>query len=827
VSGSVRDAPEPSLSAPAVEGASGLLPALKEVASLLEQHIASGPEAVGRVAGLDRAVAVRLEPIVEQLASASTRQFLRRLRRSLRDLDDLDPPDRLDRLRRTRDAVHARIRRGDRPEDEVVKAPRRAKDRPASDRSSVASALVSALHGVGPVRCDGLATLGLHSVADLLHHLPRAYQDRTTATPIAELKAGDEAVVFGTISAVRAGRGRRMKFIEIAVSDGSGESLMATWFRPGAWLYKQLQKGEEILLMGRLESKAPPLRMSHPEIEVGDTSGGAGLHHGVVVPMYTVPQGTGQRAMRKMLRTALDDFAHGLPDRVPGTLRKKLGLPARAEALELIHFPEGVEDMPALRLGQHRAHEALLWEDLFILQTALARRRIEAATVGCTARLGSELGDLQERLVGQLPFELTSAQRRVLASLGGDLSRSEPMQRLLQGDVGSGKTVTALLAAAPLVAAGYQVAVLAPTEVLAWQWYDRARELYGPQGYETALLTGGQRAAARRHNRGLVASGTAGLVVGTHAVFQDAVEFKNLGMAVVDEQHRFGVFQRAKLLDKGPQPHLLAMTATPIPRSLALTMFGDLDISVIDERPPRGEVTTEVLLPSDRALAWEAVRTAVSRGERAYVICSRVEGTGDGRAVVETAEELASGPLRDLRLGVLHGRMDSAAKDAALERFRAGDIQVLVGTTVVEVGVDVPEATVMVVEDAHRFGLAQLHQLRGRIGRSELGGRCFLVTDRGEETGRLQVLVDSHDGFEIAGEDLRLRGPGDLVGARQSGAPAFRLSTSPHFLRLLEAARTAAKEVASRADFAQAEELLPLRLAVAARLEDSGAARAG
>jgi ATP-dependent DNA helicase RecG len=669
--------------------------------------------------------------------------------------------------------------------------------------------------------------LGLHSVADLLHHLPRAYQDRTTATPISELEPGDEAVVFGTITAVRAGRGRRMKFIEIAVVDGSGETVLATWFRPGAWLYKQLQKDEEILLMGKVEAKAPPLRMSHPEIEVGDTSSGAGLHHGVVVPMYAVPQGTGQRAMRKMLRTALDDFAHDLPDRVPGTLRADLGLLSRAEALELIHFPEGAADMPALRVGRHPAHEALLWEDLFILQTALARRRFAACSGGSAAQLRSDPGDLQQRLVTALPFQLTGAQCRVLATIGEDLARIEPMQRMLQGDVGSGKTVTALLAAAPLVAAGFQVAVLAPTEVLAWQWFDRARDLYGPVGHEVALLTGGQRAAARRHNRGLVASGAAGVVVGTHAVFQDGVEFHKLGLAVVDEQHRFGVFQRAKLLDKGPQPHLLAMTATPIPRSLALTMFGDLDISVLDERPPRGEVTTEVLLPSDRDSAWGAVRAAAARQERAYVICSRVEGKGDGRAAVETAEELASGPLEGLRMGLLHGRMDSAAKDQALERFRQGEIEVLVGTTVVEVGVDVPEATVMVVEDAHRFGLAQLHQLRGRIGRSERGGRCFLVTDRGEETARLQVLVDSHDGFEIASEDLRLRGPGDLVGVRQSGAPAFRLSTSPRFLALLEAARTAAKEVASRADFDQAEELHPLRLAVVDRLDDSVATTAG
>ena len=809
------------------EAHSGLLPALREVADLLEIQIALGSEQIQRVSGIDRGVAARLTPVDTRLVSASTRQFLRRLRRSLKDLDELDPEDRVSRLRRTRDAVYARIRRGDHPDKEVVKEPRRAADRPVRDHSSEAAVPVSALRGVGPVRSDGLATLGLHSVADLLHHLPRSYQDRTTATPVSELEAGEEAVVFGTIGAVRAGRGRRMKFIEIAVEDGSGEQLLATWFRPGAWLYRQLQKGEMILLMGKVDAKSPPFRMSHPEIEVGDTSGGEGLHHGVVVPMYTVPQGTGQRAMRKMLRTALDEFAHGIPDRVPGTLREELQLPTRAEALELIHFPEGVDDLPALREGRHRAHEALLWEDLFVLQVALFRRRLDLAGEGCAARLQEGREEFRSRITELLPFDLTSAQRRVLKEIDGDLARAEPMQRMLQGDVGSGKTITALLAAAPLVEAGYQVAVLAPTEVLAWQWFEQAKTLYESVGVEVALLTGGQRAAARRHNRSLVSSGRAGFVIGTHAVFQEGVEFANLGLAVVDEQHRFGVFQRAKLLEKGPQPHLLAMTATPIPRSLALTLFGDLDISVLDERPPRGTVVTEVVEPLDQDAVWASVREAVGRNERAYVICSRVEGPGEGKAAVETAEELAAGALQGVRLGVLHGRMDSAAKDEALQRFREGVIEVLVGTTVVEVGVDVPEATVMVVEDAHRFGLAQLHQLRGRIGRSDLGGQCFLVTDRGPETERLEVLVRTHDGFEIAGEDLLLRGPGDLVGSRQSGAPAFRLSTSPHFLQLLEQARQAARLIASRDDYEVAAELTLLRAAALERLPQSVAATAG
>jgi len=430
-------------------------------------------------------------------------------------------------------------------------------------------------------------------------------------------------------------------------------------------------------------------------------------------------------------------------------------------------------------------------------------------------------------LIAALPFELTGAQKRVLAELGGDLRSGSPMQRMLQGDVGAGKTVVALLAAADLVESGVPVAVLAPPEVLAWQWWARARELYGTAGVEVALLTGGQRAAARRHNRKLTEEGTAGLVVGTHAVFQEGVSFAELGMAVVDEQHRFGVFQRARLLAKGQEPHLLAMTATPIPRSLALTIYGDLDLSVLDERPPRGLLQTELLPLSRRAEAWELVREAAQAGERAYVICPRVEGVGNGHAVVETAESLVAGPLQGVRVGIVHGKMDAASKDAAIERFRSGELAVLVGTTVVEVGVDVPEATVMVVLDADRFGLAQLHQLRGRVGRSERGGRCLLVTESGSDKERLRILESTIDGFAIAEADLRLRGPGDLVGARQSGAPAFRLSTSPRFVELLAAARSSARDTASRADYASSEQLAALRAAVEVRLETSSVAEAG
>lgn len=608
------------------------------------------------------------------------------------------------------------------------------------------------------------------------------------------------------------------------MSDGTG-TMLATWFKPPPYLYKAFSAGDEVVLMGKVESKSPPFRMSHPEFESQKAE--VGVNRGVVIPIYSQPSGLGQKALRKLVRRAFEDFAQGLPDRVPGEARQRLGLPGRAQALYALHFPESADDLVALREGCHPAHEALLWEDLFILQVGLMRRRERLRALGCSASDSPPgAGQLAKKAVDSLAFQLTGAQERVLAEIAGDLSGSRPMQRLLQGDVGSGKTVVALLAGASIIERGDQVAVLAPTEVLAFQWWERASQLYGPLGFQVALLTGGQGAAARRYNRELTQSGAAQLIVGTHAVFQEAVAFARLGLAVVDEQQRFGVLQRASLLGKGEEPHLLAMTATPIPRSLALTLYGDLDLSVLDERPPRGEVTTQLLSEASREKAYALLRGEVEGGGRAFVICSRVEGPGEGRACVDTAEELAGGLLEGLSLAVLHGRMDPAAKDRAIQRFRDGEIGVLVSTTVVEVGVDVPEATMMIVENADRFGLSQLHQLRGRVGRSQRGGQCILLTER-PQTERLGILERCHDGFEISEQDLRLRGPGDLVGARQAGAPAFRLSTTPRFVELLEEARNVAREVAGRSDYEDAPELAALRLAVTSRLDGSAAIEAG
>ncbi len=671
-----------------------------------------------------------------------------------------------------------------------------------------AAVAVGELKGIGPRKAAALAASGIETVGDLLCRLPRSYQDRSAATPIGELKPGQDAVVSGRVLGLKLGR--RGRSLEIAVEDGTG-SVLATWFRPRPWMKAAFAVGDAVVLMGRLDARARPLRFAHPEVERPEQQS---VHRGGVVPLYDPPQGFGQRSFRALVHQALEAFPDRIADPVPPAVRARAALPARSDALRLLHFPEGNADVPALRAGTHIAHEALLFEDLFVLQVALAVRRARLRRDGAQASSPSELA---RRVRASLPFQLTVGQEDALAAIRGDLAGDRPMLRLLQGDVGAGKTLVALLAACDVLEAGAQVAVLAPTSVLAAQWHDRATSLLEPLGVSPALLTGALSARERRELLGSLESGRTRFVVGTHALIQQSVSIPELGLAIVDEQHRFGVFQRAALQARGGRPHLLAMTATPIPRSLALTLYGDLDLTELLGRPPRGPVKTELLDRAARPVVWPRVRAVAQRGQRAYVVCPRVEG--EGRAVLRTAEELADGPLAGIPLGVLHGRMPDAAKAAVLQRFRDGELRVLVTTTVVEVGVDVPDATLMVVEDADRFGLAQLHQLRGRVGRSELGGACILLSEANE---RLALLVSSDDGFVLAEQDLRLRGPGDLVGARQSGTPAFALFRSPRFAELLAAARDAAREIVGRPDFA-GEGFAVLRKAAAARLPRAGA----
>ncbi len=669
---------------------------------------------------------------------------------------------------------------------------------------------VTAIKGIGPKAGERLARLGAHTVGDLLHLLPRTYRDRRIVTPIAELPEDDEAVVAGLIRSVRVRRSRRGRILELKVEDGS-DTLVALWFRAPVFMTRLYRPGMQVRMAGRLEPDKRVPTFYHPEMD--DSGDGARI-----LPVYGTTEGVSARSVGGWVSRALDASLDQVGDHVPADVRERLGLPTRREALSLLHRPPPDADLDALLDGSTAAHRAMLFSELFGMQLALALRR--SAVKSAAAVPVERSRALVDRAISALPFTLTGAQRRAVDEILEDLFSGRPTCRMVQGDVGCGKTVVAMLAALPVLESGHQVALMVPTEVLADQHLRSAAEVFEPLGYDAVYLGGSLRARPRRDALERIASGTARVVIGTQALFQQGVTFADLGLAVVDEQHRFGVQQRADLASKGVYPHVLAMTATPIPRSLAMALYGDLDLSVIDELPPRGEVTTEVVGEPDRARVYDEVRAAVGRGERAFVVHALVESSDkleDVRDAVGMSQALAEGPLRGLRVGLLHGRMDPMEKESVVEAFRTGEIQVLATTTVVEVGIDVPEASVMVIEDADRFGLAQLHQLRGRIGRSEAPGRCYLFCRRGGAHPRLRILARSRDGFEIAEADLRHRGPGDLLGTLQAGRPGFQIPTTARFSQILADAQREAFALVRRPDFETAPELEPLRVQVRER----------
>lgn len=686
---------------------------------------------------------------------------------------------------------------------EAGAAPRPAPPPPTHDPD----APLSSLKGVGPRTLERLSRLGLETLRDLLLHLPRDYQDRSGAPSIASLELGQEGLVVGEVTAVRTRGSRKGTVLEVAVADGSGTAI-AVWFRAPARMAQSFEVGRRVGLYGTVDRMEPAPTLFHPDRHDPDGRG--------VLPIYPATQGFGQRQIRALVAAALDAAAAALPDRVPAPVREARDLPPYGEALWRLHRPEPEDDLGLLRAGTSPAHRAVLFQELFGLQLALAMRRR-----GVKGRAGLRVAarpGLVREVMDSLPFDLTGAQRRAVQEVHRDLASGRPMCRLLQGDVGCGKTLVALLGALPVIEAGGQVAIMAPTEILAEQHLHTFGALLAPLGYRAVLLSGSLRARPRREALEHCAAGTAQLGIGTQALFQGDVAFRNLSMIVVDEQHRFGVDQRAALAEKGihpsgAHPHLLAMTATPIPRSLALTLYGDLDLTVIDEMPPRGEVTTVVLPDERRGEAYAEARRAAEEGGRVFVVYPLVEAkeNSEVRDAVSMAEELATGPLRGVPLALLHGRMDPFEKERIVDAFRRGDVRVLVTTTVVEVGVDVREATCMVVEGADRFGLAQLHQLRGRIGRNRQPGRCLLVARSGKSAERLKILEATRSGFDIAESDLRLRGPGDLIGLRQSGRPVFALSASPSFSITLAAARAEAFALVERPDFLDDPAYAPLR----------------
>jgi ATP-dependent DNA helicase RecG len=662
---------------------------------------------------------------------------------------------------------------------------------------------VQYVKGVGPQRAEGLAKLGVKTAEDLLLHLPMRYEDRSQFARLADLRPGMRVAVSGTVAASGLRRARRLSIYELRLDDGSGRMLKAIFFNQ-PFLKDVLGKGVRTVLFGLVERDAMGSRllvMRSPQYEIVEKDEHGGIHTGRIVPVYEKLGALTVKPLRRVQAQLAAQVPADLADPLPAELRERLAVIGRGEALRRVHLPGEADSLDALNRFRSPGHVRLILEELLLFQLGLARRK--SGVRAERKRAAFEIQDAAREAVKRiLPFPLTEAQRRVLREIADDLRSAHPMNRLVQGDVGSGKTMVALLSMVVVVENGHQAAFMAPTEILAEQHFLTLRRLLARCPYRVELLSASVKGKERKQALARVASGEAQIVVGTHALVQEGVAFGKLGLAVVDEQHRFGVLQRDDLRRKGYDADVLVMTATPIPRTLALTAYGDLDVSVVDQKPPgRTPVRTELRAASERRAVLERVRQAVAQGRQVYVVYPLVEESEkleDVKAATEASAEWA-GALAGVRVGLLHGRMKSAEKEAVMAAFTSGEIQVLVSTTVIEVGVDVRNASLMVIEHAERFGLAQLHQLRGRVGRGSAASECLLLAyGKLSEIAqaRLDVMVSTEDGFAIAERDLELRGPGDFFGTRQWGMPSFRVANLLRDRDLMERARVEAFRLA-------------------------------
>jgi ATP-dependent DNA helicase RecG len=697
---------------------------------------------------------------------------------------------------------------------------------------------VKFVKGVGPRIADWLAQKNISTVEDLLYYLPFRYEDRLNPRGIGELRPGEMATVIAEVRNSAVFRTRNgMPIFELVAGQGRS-TLKCIWFH-GEYLRDRFKPGQLVALYGKVEEgwKSRGLQITQPQFELLDGGGGEdqldleavkdieSLEVGRIVPIYESAANAKltSRWFRRIIHGALENLAADIPDGIPPAISRRLNLLDRRPAFAQVHFPPEGESFAALQNHATPAHKRLIFEELFFLEVGMElKRRKMRERPGIPFALTDKV---REALKKTLPFKPTGAQKRVLGEIAQDMQHPSPMRRLLQGDVGSGKTIVALQAATIAIENGYQVALMAPTEILATQHYFSARRiLEDVAGYRILLLTGSLDEDMKRSARRHIARGDVHLVIGTHALIQEKVEFQKLGLVIVDEQHRFGVMQRFKLMKKGDaEPDTLVMTATPIPRTLALTLYGDLDTSVIDEMPPgRTPITTRKISDQRADEVWDFVRKQAKLGRQIYVVYPVIEGAPAEQQEMEFAtepagarsktglkaalhmyDELRKKVFPDLRVGLLHGRMSAEEKEQAMHRFKAGEIDVLVSTTVIEVGVDVPNATVMVVEHAERFGLSQLHQLRGRIGRGAAKSYCVLMTGgkvSPEAERRLKEMVRTQDGFEIAELDLELRGPGEFFGTKQAGMPGLRIANILRDRNLLELAKVEAAKLVSESD---------------------------
>ena len=676
-------------------------------------------------------------------------------------------------------------------------APSRAESAPGGKHSQTPAALnapLTVLQGVGPKHAATLATLGLNTLGDLLYYYPRRYDDYSQLKPIKSLWYGEQVTVIGTVQSVTSrqiGGGSR-SIVEVIIGDGTG-SLRLTWFNQ-PWLTNRLREGEQISVSGRIEQYLGRLVMNQPDWEAVDVEH---LHTNRIVPIYPLTGRITQKWLRGIVNQVVTWWAPAVIDPLPEGVRGPAQLMPLGNALLQVHFPDSQNRLKAAR-------ERLAFDEIFFLQMGVLRQKRDWKQV--EGRRFPVAQDWLDARLKSLPFVLTAAQERALGEIRRDLDSGKPMNRLLQGEVGSGKTVIAALAAAMIADNAAQAAIMAPTGILAEQHYRTFTELLTGEGRamrpeEIRLLVGDTTEAEKDLIRKGLADGSIKVVIGTHAVIETPVQFKDLQFAVIDEQHRFGVEQRAELRSKGTNPHLLVMTATPIPRSLALTIYGDLDLSVIDEMPAgRQPVNTHVLRPQERERAYSLIRAQIHEGRQAFVIYPLIEESeklDDLKAAVDEFDVLSKEIFPELRLGLLHGRLKAEEKDTTMRKFRMGEYDILVSTTVIEVGVDIPNASVMLIEGADRFGLAQLHQLRGRVGRGSAESFCLLIPSKEDsaENERLLAMVESNDGFLLAERDLQQRGPGEFLGTRQSGYASGLRMASLTDLPLIEKARAQAQRL--------------------------------
>ena len=688
------------------------------------------------------------------------------------------------------------------------------------------STSVQYIKGIGPRLAEVLAAKGIRTLQDLLHYLPFRYEDRLNPRGIAELQPGEMATVIAEVRTSGLFRTRRMPIFQMTAAQGRAR-LKCLWFN-GTYLRDRFKPGQMVALYGKVEEdRRGELQITQPQFEIlgdaaedGSSDGAdrklaASLEVGRIVPIYE-SAGQGRltaRWFRRVIRTALENMPPEQADSIPAAVRSRMSLISPTEALWKVHWPEPGESLTDLQAARTPAHLRLIFEELFFVELGLEfKRRQMKAQTGIAFRLDDRVREAIKKI---LPFHPTAAQKRVLKEIASDMEKPFPMRRLLQGDVGSGKTIVAFEAAIIAIENGCQVALMAPTEILAQQHYFNARRILEAAGYRIVLLTGSLEQDRKRDIRRHIAHGNAHLIIGTHALLEETVEFSKLGLVIVDEQHRFGVMQRLKLMRKSneepgvsakstpgaAEPDVLVMTATPIPRTLALTLYGDLDLSVLDELPPgRTPIVTRRVSDERSTEVWDFVRKQVAAGHQAYVVYPVIKENEERelKAALKMYRELSNVVFADLKVGLLHGRLDNDLKEQVMQRFQSGELNILVATTVIEVGVDVTNASIMVIEHAERFGLSQLHQLRGRIGRGAAKSFCVLMTggkisEEGER--RLDAMVRTNDGFQIAELDLELRGPGEFFGTRQAGMPSFLIANLIRDRQILEAAKREAAAV--------------------------------